>query len=306
MIQKKRHEVSIGLTNGVSISLSDILARTGNLHLSVLLMTLLIIGSLLLFGGIIYFQIKLFCILFAIVMRELSINFYVGIVLYILAACVWVHLPLYLVMSSKYAKGYKFYELFPIWFLKKTNLWYTKRFQPQVYVAISLGGGIVPIIVALYQFSHSSPVSILVVTAIVIPAGYLLAVLIPGKGICLKWHHFWIITVLSAVSALQVTPENHSSAASIAFAGSVLGTLIGVDLLHLREAQTRISRGFLSIGGAGIKDGIVHSGIASLLIAKWLPYSFNFFQVNTELVVDIYSILIAMACLFVISRNKHG
>lgn len=57
-----------------------------------------------------------------------------------------------------------------------------------------------------------------------------------------------------------------AAAPSIAFAGGILGTLIGADTLHLREMET-LSPGHLSIGGAGVLDGIALCGLFALLLA---------------------------------------
>ena len=54
-------------------------------------------------------------------------------------------------------------------------------------------------------------------------------------------------------------------APSVAFAGGILGTLIGADLLHLKEIE-RMSAGVLSIGGAGVFDGIAMCGLFALLL----------------------------------------
>ena len=86
-----------------------------------------------------------------------------------------------------------------------------------------------------------------------------LARVIPGKGITLP---FFIPPIFSAVFALVLAPE---FAAPTAFVGGVLGTLIGADILNLRKA--RKYGGYLSIGGAGVFDGIFLVGIVSTLLA---------------------------------------
>jgi uncharacterized membrane protein len=58
---------------------------------------------------------------------------------------------------------------------------------------------------------------------------------------------------------------------SIAFAGGVLGTLVGADLLHLKHIQPEKAIAPLSIGAAGLDDGIALCGLYSLLLAEWLP-----------------------------------
>lgn len=55
-------------------------------------------------------------------------------------------------------------------------------------------------------------------------------------------------------------------AAPVAFASDVLGTLIGADLLHLKDIQS-MSSGVLSIGGAGVFDGIALCGLFALLLS---------------------------------------
>jgi len=54
-------------------------------------------------------------------------------------------------------------------------------------------------------------------------------------------------------------------AAPCAFISGVLGTLIGADILNLKKVQKY--GGFLSIGGAGVFDGIFLVGIVSALLA---------------------------------------
>jgi uncharacterized membrane protein len=45
-----------------------------------------------------------------------------------------------------------------------------------------------------------------------------------------------------------------------------MGTLIGADLLHLREI-TKLGAPLASIGGAGIFDAILLSGIIAVLLS---------------------------------------
>ncbi|HXK31975.1 MAG TPA: DUF1614 domain-containing protein, partial [Candidatus Paceibacterota bacterium] len=53
--------------------------------------------------------------------------------------------------------------------------------------------------------------------------------------------------------------------APCAFVSGTLGVLIGADILNLRKI--RKYGGFLSIGGAGVFDGIFLIGIISALLA---------------------------------------
>ena len=241
------------------------------------LMILLVVGFMLLFFGSIYLQIKIVSIVLTIATRELGIDFRLGIALLIIAVfCFWIHIPLYLVMSSQ-STQLRFYELFPVWFLKQRNVAYRQQFQPHFCVALNLVGGLIPALVAFYQFGRNSPISMLAVTLIVATVSYLFATVIPGRGICFRWHQLWILVIVAALSALQMAQLTDGSAAALAFSGSVLGTLIGADLLHLREAQKKAFGRALSIGGAGLKDGIVRCGLTALVLAEWIPYGVDFF-----------------------------
>jgi uncharacterized membrane protein len=127
-------------------------------------------------------------------------------------------------------------------------------------VALNVGGGLIPLLLALYQFSRVSPQAIILVTAIVTLVSYFGAKVVPGIGIQMNPI---LAPATAALSALVIT--GGISAAPVAFAGGVLGTLMGADLLHLREIQ-RMTPGVLSIGGAGVFDGIALCGLFALLL----------------------------------------
>lgn len=239
------------------------------------LTTLLILAFMLLSFGGTHLHIKFIFIVFSAATRELGIDFRLGIALFVIAVfCFRIHIPLYLTMSAKGIR-LRSYELFPVWLLKQRNASYRNSFQVQHCVAINLVGGIIPIGIALYQFGRNSPSSILMVTSVVTVMSYVFASVIPGKGICFRRHQLWILVIVAALSALKMAEYSSGSAAAIAFSGSVLGTLIGVDLLHLREAQAKAVGGMLSIGGARLKDGIVRCGMIALLLAGWISHGVN-------------------------------
>jgi len=126
-------------------------------------------------------------------------------------------------------------------------------------VALNVGGGLIPVLLAIYEFTRSNPMAILGVTVIVTVVSYFSAQIVPGIGIQMDA----LISPLTATISAVLIAE--SIAPSIAFAGGILGTLIGADLLHLREIQ-RMSAGVLSIGGAGVFDGIAMCGLFALLL----------------------------------------
>ena len=131
-------------------------------------------------------------------------------------------------------------------------------------LAINLGGGVIPVLLSFYflfllwnQGFELTPVFWAVFLMIILSK--ILARVVPGAGISLP---FFIPPIFSALFALILTP---GFAAATAFIAGVLGTLIGADILNLARAQKY--GGYLSIGGAGVFDGIFLVGIVSALLA---------------------------------------
>ena len=126
-------------------------------------------------------------------------------------------------------------------------------------VALNVGGGLIPVLLAIYELTRSNPVAIFWVTLIVTIVSYYSAQIVPGIGIQMNA----LIAPLTAVISAVLIAEPFAS--SVAFAGGILGTLIGADLLHLREIE-RMGAGVISIGGAGVFDGIAMCGLFALLL----------------------------------------
>ncbi|MGK7914723.1 MAG: DUF1614 domain-containing protein [Prochloraceae cyanobacterium] len=135
-----------------------------------------------------------------------------------------------------------------------------QKIRQKTIVALNVGGGLIPVLLALYQFIRSDVIAILLVTAIVTFFCYFSAHIVPGIGIQMN---ALIPPFTAAISASLIAPE--PLVPSVAFAGGILGTLIGADLLHLKEIQ-RMTPGVLSIGGAGVFDGIALCGLFALLL----------------------------------------
>ncbi len=134
-----------------------------------------------------------------------------------------------------------------------------RRLEQRTIVALNVGGGLIPTLLALYEFTRSDPWMIVIVTAAVTIVSYFSAQIVPGIGIQMN---ALIAPLTASFLAILLAGAN---APAIAFAGGVLGTLIGADLLHLPEVD-KMSAGVLSIGGAGVFDGIVLCGLFALLL----------------------------------------
>jgi uncharacterized membrane protein len=135
-----------------------------------------------------------------------------------------------------------------------------RKLERSTVIALNVGGGLIPVVLALYQLSHGNALAILLVTAIVTCVSYFAARVVPGIGIQMNPL---LAPLTAALSAMLIYPPH---AAAVAFAGGVLGTLIGADLLHLKDIQS-MSAGVLSIGGAGVFDGIALCGLFALLLS---------------------------------------
>jgi uncharacterized membrane protein len=112
---------------------------------------------------------------------------------------------------------------------------------------------------AIYELTRSHLFAILGVTVIVTFVSYFAAQVVPGIGIQMNPL---IAPLTASLTAWLIVG---SGTAPVAFAGGVLGTLIGADLLHLREIG-RMTPGVFSIGGAGVFDGIAMCGLFALLL----------------------------------------
>lgn len=131
-------------------------------------------------------------------------------------------------------------------------------------VAINLGGAVIPILISFYFLFLGwrlafDLTSVFIAVFLMIIVCKFLARVVPGVGITLP---SFIPPIFSAIFALILVP---SFAAPAAFVAGVWGTLIGADILNL--PNIRKYGGYLSIGGAGVFDGIFLVGIVSALLA---------------------------------------
>lgn len=143
------------------------------------------------------------------------------------------------------------------------GLWKVPKIEAQ-FVAINLGGAVIPILLSFYFLFLSWQESInlkplLIAMILMAVLAKFLARIIPGKGIVLP---AFVPPVFSAILAMLLAPE---FPAVCAFVSGTLGVLIGADILNLRKVQKM--GGFVSIGGAGVFDGIFLVGIISALLA---------------------------------------
>jgi uncharacterized membrane protein len=166
---------------------------------------------------------------------------------------------------------------YPTWYIMLARLSpedISSIFHP-VILAVNLGGCIIPLAISahlLFQ-GKASPGKALVGIAVVAAITYYFAEAIPGEGIVLP---FWLSPLLAAICGL-VLAGGYKGAPALAYISGTIGTLIGADLLSLLTpgilpALSSVSLHktgplVLSIGGAGVFDGIFLTGIMSVLLA---------------------------------------
>ncbi len=131
-------------------------------------------------------------------------------------------------------------------------------------LAINLGGAVMPLLISIYflflTWHQGFPLKpVLITTLAMIIISKFAARVVPGKGITLP------ILFPPLAAAVLAMIFAHGFAAPCAFISGTFGVLVGADLLNLHRA--RKYGGFLSIGGAGVFDGIFLIGIVSALLA---------------------------------------
>ncbi|HEY4509619.1 MAG TPA: DUF1614 domain-containing protein [Candidatus Paceibacterota bacterium] len=134
-----------------------------------------------------------------------------------------------------------------------------KRLQAQG-LSINVGGAVVPLLLVLYLLPRVPLRETMLASALMTIICYALARFIPGKGIAIPLlFPAFFATIFALVLAFD-------SASSVAFISGVLGVLIGGDILHLPRVM-REGQGVMSIGGAGVFDGIFLVAVIAAFLA---------------------------------------
>lgn len=135
------------------------------------------------------------------------------------------------------------------------------RDWPGMVLAVNVGGALIPVAVSVYLvLRHRLLVGAFFCTALVAAAVQLFARPVTGLGIVVPVYVPPLAAALAALVASRVY------AAPLAYIGGSLGTLIGGDLLNMREVLN-LGSPIVSIGGAGTFDGIFVTGVLALLLA---------------------------------------
>ncbi|UCE79733.1 MAG: DUF1614 domain-containing protein [Nitrospiraceae bacterium] len=127
-------------------------------------------------------------------------------------------------------------------------------------IAVNFGGAILPSLLSIYLLGRVPLTIAIGATAVTSAASYLLSRPIKGVGIVMPP---FVPPIIAAITAMALARDY---APQIAYISGVMGTLIGADLLRVHQIK-KLGSPFMSIGGAGIFDGIYLVGLVSVLLA---------------------------------------
>lgn len=138
--------------------------------------------------------------------------------------------------------------------------YYPPVVQEQV-ICFNVGGAGLPVLFSLYLLLTRAPLlPTLLALMIVVLVAKLMARPQPGVGIVMP---AFVPPLVAAAAALLLAPPGQT--APVAYVAGTMGTLIGADLLNWRAIRN-LGAQMVSIGGAGIFDGIFLVGIIAALL----------------------------------------
>lgn len=124
-------------------------------------------------------------------------------------------------------------------------------------IAINVGGAIIPLLICLYLLRKAPLGKTIFATIICSLVVHNLARPVPMVGVAVP---VFIPPLVAATLALILSPRNPTP---VAYVSGVLGVIIGADLMNFNCLSTP---GVMSIGGAGVFDGIFLVGVISALL----------------------------------------
>lgn len=141
----------------------------------------------------------------------------------------------------------------------------------ETILAINVGGAVIPILISAYLLIQFPSSALIAGTGVLIVTLVTHAVARPIRGIGIATPAL-IPPLTAAVAAFFLPSYIQNPGCSVeqcrfvtAYAGGVLGTLIGADILNLGKIRD-LGAPVASIGGAGTFDGIFLSGFIALLL----------------------------------------
>ena len=129
-------------------------------------------------------------------------------------------------------------------------------------LAINVGGALIPLLISIYLIlKMTSPFPAVLATLLVSLVVYRISRPIKGLGIGIPALIPPVVAVLAAYLF-----SSQELRAPVAYIAGTLGTLIGADLLRIKDIK-KMGAPVASIGGAGTFDGVFLSGILAVLLS---------------------------------------
>jgi uncharacterized membrane protein len=143
----------------------------------------------------------------------------------------------------------------------------TLKLSTYTLVAVNLGGALIPTVVSLFLIYELKTYIIYFMINVIIVSliSKFFARVIRGVGVVM---HPLIPSLFSVVMSYILFYRIHILIPLSSYIGSVLGTLIGADILNLRRIIEEARPQIISIGGMGTFDGIFVSGIIAIFISE--------------------------------------
>ncbi len=138
--------------------------------------------------------------------------------------------------------------------------YYPPRVREQV-LAVNVGGAVIPVLLSLYVLPNAPLTKALLATMAVSAVCFVLARPKKGVGITIPA----LIPPIVAALLAYLLVSDPAGRTAVAYVSGVMGTLIGADLLNLPRIH-RLGAHVVSIGGAGVFDGIFLVGILAALL----------------------------------------
>lgn len=170
------------------------------------------------------------------------------------------------VVRVEYRAGYVYYFGIPIPVVSRVVV------EDKVYLAVNVGGAVIPVTASAVMLALASSAApqavpgILAATLATSVVVYLAARPVPGVGIVVPSLLPPITAGLASAALLGSSPVVLPGA----YIAGTLGSLLGADVFRLardfRVLTTRFGARLISIGGAGVFDGVYLSGLVAIVV----------------------------------------
>ncbi len=143
------------------------------------------------------------------------------------------------------------------------------KISSNTLIAVNFGGALIPATVSIFLiYELRAYLYFLLINVILVALlSKLFSRVIRGVGVVM---HPLIPSLFSVLFSYFLFYKLHILVPLSAYVGSVLGTLIGADLLNLKRIVNDARPQIISIGGMGTFDGIFVSGIIAIFISELL------------------------------------